>query len=112
MIGSPIACLLKLAQSDGVGAHQRQNRQTEHYEYDVEHDRLLAGAVLSSSPRKLSIANCAVPRKDLISFRPAATDSGCPGAWNAREIRSTSGKTKRAGRQFRKGTVAGALQFS
>ena len=47
MIGSPIACLLKLAQSDGVGAHQRQNRQTEHYEYDVEHDRLLAGAVLT-----------------------------------------------------------------
>ena len=31
-------CLLKLAQSDSVGAHQRQNRQTEHYEYDVEHD--------------------------------------------------------------------------
>ena len=38
MIGSPIACLLKLAQCDGVGAHQRQNRQTERYEYDVEHD--------------------------------------------------------------------------
>ena len=42
MIGSPIACLLKLAQSDGVGAHQRQNRQTEHYECDVEHEHLLA----------------------------------------------------------------------
>ena len=59
--------LLKLAQSDGVGAHQRQNRQTEHYEYDVEHDRLLAGAVLSPGPRKLSIANWAPGRKDFIS---------------------------------------------
>jgi hypothetical protein len=53
MIGSPIACLLKLAQCDGVGAHQRQNRQTEHYEYDVEHDRLLAGRLLA--PTRVSI---------------------------------------------------------
>jgi hypothetical protein len=68
MIGSPIARLLKLAQSDGVGAHQRQNRQTEHYEYDVEHDRLLAEALLSPSRRKLSIANWAAGRKDSISF--------------------------------------------
>jgi hypothetical protein len=42
MIGSPIASLLKLAQCDGVGAHQRQNRQTKHYECDVEHEHLLA----------------------------------------------------------------------
>jgi hypothetical protein len=62
--------LLKLPQSDGVGAHQRQNRQTKHYECDVEHDRLLAGAVLSPGPRKLSIANLGGGRKDFISLRP------------------------------------------
>ena len=70
MIGSPIASLLKLAQSDGVGAHQRQNRQTQNYECDVEHDRLLAGEALSVDPRKLSIANWAAGRKDSISFSP------------------------------------------
>ena len=69
-IGSLIGRLLKLTQPDGVDAHQRQNRQTEHYEYDVEHDRLLAGAVLSPGPRKLSIANWAPRRKDPISFSP------------------------------------------
>ena len=60
--------LLKLAQCDGVNAHQRQNRQTEHYECDVEHDRLLAAEALSVDPRKLSIANWAAGRKDSIRF--------------------------------------------
>ena len=73
-IGSLIGRLLKLTQPDGVDAHQRQNRQTERYECDVEHERLLAGAVLSAEPRKLSIANRAPARKDFISF---ASGCGC-----------------------------------
>jgi hypothetical protein len=69
MIGSLIACLLKLNQRVRVDAHQRQSRQTKRHECDVEHDdRLLAGAILSADPRKLSIANWAVERKDFISF--------------------------------------------
>jgi hypothetical protein len=77
MIGSPIACApLKLTQGDRVDAHQRQSRQTERHECDVEHVRLLAGEVLSAESRKLSIANGAAPRKDLISFGPAGIEQG------------------------------------
>jgi hypothetical protein len=47
MIGSLTAHLLKLTQCERVDAHQRQNRKTERHECDVEHDRLLAGAVLT-----------------------------------------------------------------
>src|SRR5277367_2215892 len=68
--------LLKLAQGERVDAHQRQSRQTERHERDVEHVRLLAGAVLSAESRKLSIVNWAAPRKDLISFRPAVMEQG------------------------------------
>jgi hypothetical protein len=79
--------LLKLAQSDGVGAHQRQNRQTEHYEYDVEHDRLLAGEAVSADRRKLSIANWAAGRKDPISFSLQSWSRARDwGARTAREI--------------------------
>ena len=69
-------CLLKLTQEERVDTDQRQNRQTERHECDVEHDRLLAGAVLSANPRKLSIANWAAARKDLISFGPAVMEQG------------------------------------
>ena len=68
MIGSLIRRLLKLTQGERVDAHQRQDRQTEHYECDVEHDRLLAAEALSVDPRKLSIANWAAGRKDSIRF--------------------------------------------
>jgi len=69
MIGSLIACLLKPNQRERVEAHQRQSRQTKRHECDVEHDdRLLAGAILSPDPRKLSIANWAPERKDFIRF--------------------------------------------
>ena len=50
MIGSLTACLLKLTQGDGVDAHQRQNRKTERYECDVEHDRLLGDGLLAPVP--------------------------------------------------------------
>jgi hypothetical protein len=76
MTGSLIARLLKLTQGERVDAHQRQNRQTERPECDVEHNRLLAGAVISADPRKLSIANWAPGRKDFISFRPAVMEQG------------------------------------
>jgi hypothetical protein len=46
-IGSPIAGLLKLTQGQCVEAHQRQYRTTQRHEYDVEHDRLLAGEALA-----------------------------------------------------------------
>src|ERR1700722_7231458 len=107
-IGSLIGRLLKLTQPDGVDAHQRQNRQTEHYECDVEHDRLLAGAVLSVEPRKLSIANRAPARKDFISFA-----SGCGWAprrvcsWTSQEITSRPGKRTRARCLCRRGNVQG-----
>jgi hypothetical protein len=48
--------LLKLTQGERVGAHQRQNRDTERHECDVEHDRLLVGASLNADPDKRSIA--------------------------------------------------------
>ena len=67
-MGSLIARLLKLTQSERVDAHQRQSRQTERHERDVEHDRLLAEAVLSADPPKLSIANWAAGRKDFVSL--------------------------------------------
>jgi hypothetical protein len=70
--------LLKLAQGEGVDAHQRQHRKTEHHERDVEHDRLLAGALLNADPRKLSIANWAAGRKDFISL--GAAGNCAPGA--------------------------------
>src|ERR1700722_7178082 len=96
-IGSLIGRLLKLTQPDGVDAHQRQNRQTERYECDVEHERLLAGAVLSAEPRKLSIANRAPARKDFISF---ASGCGCVStrlcSRTSQEIRSRPGKRTRA----------------
>jgi hypothetical protein len=63
MIGSPIACLLKLTQEEGVGAHQRQSHQTERHERDVEHVRLLTEALLGPTPRKLSIATWAAGRR-------------------------------------------------
>jgi hypothetical protein len=66
--GSLIACLLKLAQGERVNAHQRQSRQPQRHECDVEHDRLLVGSVLSANPRKLSISNWAAARKDFVSF--------------------------------------------
>jgi hypothetical protein len=62
--------LLELAEREGVDADQRQSRQTERHECDVEHVRLLAGEVLSADPRKLSIANRAAERKDSISSSP------------------------------------------
>ena len=68
--------LLKLTQGERVAAHQRQSRQTERHECDVEHVRLLAGVLLSAESRKLSIANWAAARKDLISFRPAVMEQG------------------------------------
>jgi hypothetical protein len=73
--------LLKLAQGERIDAHQRQNRETERHEYDVEHDSLLTGAVRSADRCKLSIANWVVGRKDLISFRPAAMSR--PRFWRA-----------------------------
>lgn len=48
--------LLKLTQGERVGAHQRQNRDTERHECDVEHDRLLVGTSLNADPDKRSIA--------------------------------------------------------
>jgi hypothetical protein len=45
-IGSLIGRLLKLTQSDGVDAHQRQNRKTERYKPDIQHETLRAeGAI-------------------------------------------------------------------
>ena len=43
------ASLLKLPQGERVDAHQRQNRETERHKRDIEHDRLLAGALLPPS---------------------------------------------------------------
>ena len=58
MIGSAHgATLLKLPEGERVDAHQRQNRNTERHERNVEHDRLLARALLTAGPRKLSIPN-------------------------------------------------------
>jgi hypothetical protein len=42
------ARLLKLPKGKRVGAHQRQNRNTERNEHNVEHDRLLAERSLPS----------------------------------------------------------------
>ncbi len=68
MIGSLIACApLKLAQGERVEAYQSQDRQTKRHECDVKHDRLLARALLSAEPCKLSIANWAAGRKDFVS---------------------------------------------
>jgi hypothetical protein len=74
MIGSLTACLLKLTQGDGVDAHQRQNRKTERYECDVEHDRLLADRLPSAERRKISISIRAARHKDFIRPR----DDGPP----------------------------------
>jgi hypothetical protein len=43
------AALLKLPEGERVSAHQRQNRNTERNERNVEHDRLLAGRSLPPS---------------------------------------------------------------
>ncbi len=43
------ARLLKLPERERVSAHQRQNRDTERNERNVEHDRLLAEALLPPS---------------------------------------------------------------
>jgi len=51
------ARLLKLPEGERVGAHQRQNHDTEGHECNVEHDRLLAGALINAGPRKLSMPN-------------------------------------------------------
>ena len=66
MIGSPIACLLQLTEREGVDGHQRQSRQTERYERDVEHVRLLTGTPFNADLRKHSIANWGAGRKDFI----------------------------------------------
>src|SRR5277367_4397299 len=99
MIGSPIACLLKLAQSDGVGAHQRQNRQTKRHESDVEHDRLLAGAAVSAGSRKLSIVNWGAQHKDFISFKTGTNRRGAISERRPRGRSDRQGKGKRAGLQ-------------
>ena len=50
MIGSVMArALLKLPEGERVDAHQRQNRDTERHERNVEHDRLLLGRCLLPS---------------------------------------------------------------
>src|ERR1700734_3852995 len=49
--------LLQLTEREGVGAHQRQSRQTERYERDVEHVRLLTWMAFNADLRKHSIAN-------------------------------------------------------
>jgi hypothetical protein len=43
------AMLLKLPEDERVSAHQRQNRNTERNERNVEHDRLLAERSLPPS---------------------------------------------------------------
>jgi hypothetical protein len=73
--------LLKLTQSERVGTHQRQKSQTERYARDVEHDRLLTGALLNAGRRKLSIANWAAGRKDFVSFSEAVNWAPAPMAW-------------------------------
>ena len=64
------AALLKLPKGERVNAHQRQNRNAERHERDIEHDRLLIGALLTAEPRKLSIWNWAARRKDFIMSEP------------------------------------------
>ena len=72
-IGSVMARSLKSPQRERVSAHQRQNRNAERNEHNVEHDRLLVGALLTADPRKLSIWNRASPNKDFIMKRVART---------------------------------------
>jgi hypothetical protein len=84
--------LLKLAQSERVDVHQRQNGQTERHEHDIEHDRLLAGALPSAVARKLSIANWVARRKEFISFRVAANEPRAAlRADQLREVRADAG---------------------
>ena len=65
------AGLLKLPEGERVSAHQRQNRNTERNERNVEHDRLLAGALFTAEPRKVSILNRTPRNKDFIMRRAA-----------------------------------------
>jgi len=67
------ARLLKLTEGEGVDAHQRQNRDSERHKRNVEHDRLLLGALLTPGPRKLSIPNRAPRNKDFVMKRAART---------------------------------------
>ncbi len=60
------AALLKLPEGERVTAHQRQKRNAGRHERDIEHDRLLIGALLTAEPRKLSIRNWAAGRKEFI----------------------------------------------
>ena len=60
------AALLKLPQGERVNAHQRQKCNAGRHERDIEHDRLLIGALLTAEPRKLSIRNWAAGRKEFI----------------------------------------------
>jgi len=68
------ATLLKLPEGERVNAHQRQNRNAERNERNVEHDRLLDGPLLTAEPRKLSILNRAPRNKDSV-MNCAATAS-------------------------------------
>jgi hypothetical protein len=67
------AALLKLPEGERVDAHQRQNRNTERNERNVEHDRLLVGALLTAESRKLSILNRALRNKDFEKKQVART---------------------------------------
>jgi hypothetical protein len=65
------ATLLKPPEGERVDAHQRQNRNAERNERNVEHDRLLVGALLTAESRKLSILNRALRNKDFVKKQVA-----------------------------------------